>query len=61
MLINSLRFYERILLGLSSPDESVQASAKCCLSWFSYYMSNPQVVLPELVVHMLADLPKGVE
>lgn len=59
MLINSLRFYERILLGLFDPDEEVQACAASCLSYFAFVMKYPQVNLPDSIAALCQQLPTG--
>lgn len=59
MLINSLRFYERILLGLFDPDETVQAVAVSCLSYFVLIMKYQQVDLPEPIAELCRMLPEG--
>lgn len=59
MLITSLRFYERILLGLHDPDREVQAAASGCLSYLVVHLKQRQLVLPDPVAAMLAKLPEG--
>lgn len=59
MLINSLRFYERILLGLHAPDVEVQEYAAACLSYLIVHIKFKQQVLPSAVAAMLDKLPEG--
>lgn len=58
MLINSVRFYERILAGLQSDDEEVLGCAVGCLSYLVVHIRRPQQVLPAQVVVMLRRLPE---
>lgn len=58
MLIRSVRFYERVLNGLYSPNlETVQA-AESCLSWFVFHMKNRQLALPPAVEAVFKQLPE---
>lgn len=57
-MINSLRFYERILLGLHAQDEEVREYAAACLSYLIFRIKYPQLVLPAPVAEMLAKLPE---
>ena len=59
MLINSLRFYERILLGLRDPDPEVREYAIGCLSFLVPNLKQAQLILPPAVVGMLESLPAG--
>lgn len=59
MLINTLRFYERILLGLYAPDEEVREHALGCLSYLIVHLKQRQLSLPPAVVTMLEKLPEG--
>lgn len=59
MLINTLRLYERVLLGLDDPDEEVQGCAEGCLSYLITHLKMRQAVLPPPVVAMLQRLPEG--
>lgn len=59
MLINSLRFYERILLGLHSEDSEVKEYALSCLSYFVLYMTQRHLVLPANVAEWLGHLPEA--
>ena len=58
MLISTLRFYQRILLGLHSPDEEVQAYAVGCMSYLVCVLRLRQITLPPHVVAMLDHLPE---
>lgn len=58
MLITTLRFYERILLGLCDPDEMVREYADGCLSYLVCFLRMPQIILPPHVVQMLDHLPE---
>lgn len=59
MTISTLRFYERILLGLHSPDEDVQAYANSCLSYLTAFLRLRFVALPEHIEVALSHLPEG--
>lgn len=59
MLITSQRFYERIQLGLRHPDEQVRNNAESCMSYLTYRLREPQLVLPEQVVALLEHLPEA--
>lgn len=59
MLINTLRFYERILLGLYDPVEEVRDAALSCLSFLIFNIRAQQVVLPAPVAALLSLLPTG--
>lgn len=59
MLISTLRFYERILLGLHAPDEETQGFALGCMSYLILHFRERQLVLPSRVAGMLAHLPEG--
>lgn len=59
MLINSQRFYERIQLGLASPDETVRDCAESCMSYLTTVLRQPQIVLPPEVVARMDQLPDG--
>lgn len=58
MIISTLRFYERILLGLHSSDKDVQDYANSCLSYLTAYLRLRQIVLPEHIEAALAHLPE---
>lgn len=58
MLINSKRFYERILLGLTHENEHVRDMATGCMSYLAHKLNEQQIVLPPEVVGMLAQLPE---
>jgi hypothetical protein len=57
-IISTLRFYERIQLGLASPDEDVQGYANSCLSYLTAYLRLRQIVLPEHIEAALSHLPE---
>lgn len=59
MLINTLRLYERILLGLIDPDEDVRECAQGCLSYLVHHLKMQQIILPPPVEAMLHHLPTG--
>ncbi len=59
MLINTLRLYERALLGLADEDPDVQAFAKGCISYLILHIHKRQIILPPPVVAMLDHLPEG--
>lgn len=59
VLINSQRFYERIQLGLASPDEDVRDCAETCMSYLATVLREPQIVLPDEVVARMLKLPDG--
>ena len=57
MLVNTLRLYERILLGFESDDEDVQVAALSLLSFLVIHLKLRQIVLPQELVPMLERLP----
>ena len=59
MLISTLRFYERILLGLDSPDPDVKDYAIGCMSYLTCFLRLKHITLPEHVVAMLSHLPES--
>jgi hypothetical protein len=59
VLINTLRFYERILLGLYDPAEEVRDAAGSCLSFLIFHIKAQQIILPPPIVALLEFLPTG--
>ena len=61
MIVSTLRFYERILLGLEHEDKDVQQYAMCCMSYLVCYLRLRWITLPEHVQAMLKHLPEAPE
>lgn len=57
MLINTVRLYERIQLGLRDPDPDVRACAESCLSYLVIHLKAEQIVMPDHMVTRLDRLP----
>lgn len=58
MLIQTLRLYERCLLGFESEDEQVQSAAQSCLSFLVVHLRRREVVLPPELVPLVKRLPE---
>lgn len=59
MLITTLRFYERILLGLYDPDDEIKEVALSCLSYLVFNMKQITLDLPPPMAKLCRLLPAG--
>lgn len=57
MLVNTLRLYERILLGFDSDEEQVQAAATTMLSFLVIHLKLKHIVLPPELLPVMEYLP----
>ncbi|OWT53380.1 hypothetical protein CEY11_24820 [Candidimonas nitroreducens] len=58
MLISTVRFYERILLGLHTPDPDTQEYANSCLSYLTSFLRLRHIELPDHIQRALSHLPE---
>lgn len=59
MLIQTLRLYERCLLGFESEDEEVRSAAQSCLSFLVVHLRRREIVLPPDLVPLAKRLPEA--